>query len=154
MGAGMFIFFIFYFFLNLLCASLSSRRHLLSLRTLGICRLVLLAGGVSIMSRLLCLKNVALAVSVSDLSLFSLVDTQDCGIRSHESFFFFFKGVKLVRASCPVSSLCCHACWVSVVRKRNPITSPLTQVLPPTSCKRLRICVTHVNWGGGSRRST
>lgn len=39
----------------------------LSLRTLGICRLVLLAGGVSIMSRLLCLKNVALAVSVSDL---------------------------------------------------------------------------------------
>lgn len=57
----------------------------LSLRTLGICRLVLLAGGVSIMSRLLCLKNVALAVSVSDLSLFSLVDTRDCSICSHES---------------------------------------------------------------------
>lgn len=60
----------------------------LSLRTLGICCLVLLAGGVSIMSRLLCLKNVALAVSVSDLSLFSLVDTQGCSIRSHESHRF------------------------------------------------------------------
>lgn len=71
-------FFFSFGFWNFLCASLSdllsSRRHFLSLRTLGICRLVLLAGGVSIMSRLLCLKNVALAVSVSDLSLFSLVD--------------------------------------------------------------------------------
>lgn len=57
----------------------------LSLRTLGICCLVLLAGGVSIMSRLLCLKNVALAVSVSVLSLFSLDDTQDHSTCSHES---------------------------------------------------------------------
>ena len=94
MGAGMFLFLV----LNFLCASLSdllsSRRHFLSLRTLGICCLVLLAGGVSIMSRLLCLKNVALAVSVSDLSLFSLVGTQDCSTHSHESRRFL--GVKLV----------------------------------------------------------
>lgn len=65
----------------------------LSLRTLGICRLVLLAGGVSIMSRLLCLKNVALAVSVSDFkSLFLSVDARGCSIRSRRRFL----GVKLV----------------------------------------------------------
>ena len=46
------------------------------------------------MSRLLCLKIVALAVSVSDLSLFSLVGTHDCRIRSHESHRFL--GVQLV----------------------------------------------------------
>lgn len=74
MGAGFSFVCLFLFcFFETLCASLldllSKRRHFFFvLRTLGICCLVLLAGGVSIMSRLLCLKNVALAVSVSDLS--------------------------------------------------------------------------------------
>lgn len=59
----------------------------LSLRTLGICRLVLLAGGVSVMSRLLCLKMLPLQCQCH-LSLFLLVDTQDCSICSHDSCSF------------------------------------------------------------------
>lgn len=60
MGAGKFSSFRFIFFFSLSfgfcvhrCRNLLSSRHhfLLSLRTLGICRLVLLAGGVSIMSK-------------------------------------------------------------------------------------------------------
>lgn len=55
-GGNVFFVSFFSFLFWFLCASLSdllsSRHHfLLSLRTLGICRLVLLAGGVSIMSK-------------------------------------------------------------------------------------------------------
>lgn len=85
MGAGMFFLLVFKLSVCIVVGLVVIQAPFLSLRTLGICCLVLLAGGVSIMSRLLCLKNVALAVSVSDLSLFSLVDTQDCSVRSHES---------------------------------------------------------------------
>lgn len=121
-------------FRNSLCVSmlLSSRRHFLSLRTLGICRLVLLAGGVSIMSRLLCLKNVALAVSDLKLvfrrSLGRSIHTT-CSICSHESRRFL--GVKLV--------------WVNRFKKKIWGCSSNTVFVPFLHCVAMLVGLCYSN---------
>lgn len=43
----------------------------------------------------------------------------------------------------PISLLCCHARWSPLSKPHIPLNS----VVPPTSCKKLQICVTYVNWG-------
>lgn len=93
----------------------------LSLRTLGICCLVLLAGGVSIMSRLLCLKNVALCcVSVSFKLVFHWMIHRTTVLAAMRVVVFRGKAclsgsntsqmlvLFLKYCLCPTPSLCCH----------------------------------------------
>lgn len=123
----------------------------LSLRTLGICCLVLIAGGVSIMSRLLCLKIVALAVSVSDLSLFSLVDIHATVVFAATRV-LDFRGKACLSESNTLQkvvvvpqilslSLFPH-CVAMLVGLRRPNLTPLVSQSPHQQrCKKLQICV-------------
>lgn len=120
--------------------------------------------------RLLCLKNVALAVSVSDLKLvfhWSVQQERSKSAAMRVVDFFFFRGKaclsewnafrkkkKLVLflkyCLCPTFFIVLPCLLVTVVRKRKKKKNPhipLSSVLPPKSCKKLQICVTSVTRG-------
>lgn len=139
MGTGMFV-----WFLSISMFMVVRRVIRLCHRTWGICGLVLLAGGVSIMSRLLCLKYVALAVSVSDFRLVFITHLLFLFLFSHKSPSYRGENCStdsdacqsvwfLQCCHCSISSWCGHVRWSQSFRSYIPLNS----VSPPTTCVTL-----------------
>lgn len=121
----------------------------LSLRTLGICCLVLFAGGVSIMSRLLCLKMLPLQCQCQISACFHwLIHTT---VVFGATRVVDFRGKACLSESNTIEKLvsflkhCLRVAMLVGLRCPNLTSLPLHSVLPPTSCKKLQICVIYVN---------